>query len=320
MNLYLLFFCFFFVASSLVRLNCRAVYRLMESLKSSVTLARRRVRTSCFFFIFSSFFIIVVSIIIILFFFFFFFCSFCGSRFGRFVVFVVVVAVGRSVPHFSVFVSHFNSFQVKLMTLPVGFFFLDPKAVFFLSSFNWVLTGYSRRYFRVIFWSGSFSIKNSANDSPRVVFVCRRVCCWCGFRKMSHFFRLAHSDSFRSLSLAAVATLARCLYCSIHRIDDHTIHCKSSRKVLTIGFFLFVFGPSPVRVALPGLVSEPTGQVAQKGAHEEGTGPAGAQRAPADLLGRADPRRRVGAQGARAQGQETPQVARETAEEARPQR
>ena len=69
-----------------------------------------------------------------------------------------------------------------------------------------------------------------------------------------------------------------------------------------------------------GLVSKPTGQMEEEGAHEERTGATGAQRPSADVFRRTDSGRGAGAQGTRSQGEETLQVAGKAAEETRSQR
>lgn len=69
-----------------------------------------------------------------------------------------------------------------------------------------------------------------------------------------------------------------------------------------------------------GLVSEPTGQVAQEGAHQERTRPAGSQCPSADVLRGADPGRGAGKEGEGSEREEAPQVSGKAAEEVGPQR
>ena len=60
----------------------------------------------------------------------------------------------------------------------------------------------------------------------------------------------------------------------------------------------------PKNILLPGLVPEPSRQVAEARQHEEGSGAARPQRAPRHLLGRAHPARGDREEGAAAQGEE----------------
>ena len=60
----------------------------------------------------------------------------------------------------------------------------------------------------------------------------------------------------------------------------------------------------PKNILWPGLVPEPSRQVAEARQHEEGPGAARPQRAPRHLLGRAHPARGDREEGATAQGEE----------------
>ena len=60
--------------------------------------------------------------------------------------------------------------------------------------------------------------------------------------------------------------------------------------------------------------------MAQKGAHQKGTRPAGSQRSSANVFRRADSGRRAGTEGTRPQGEETAQIVGEATKEAGSQR
>ena len=77
-----------------------------------------------------------------------------------------------------------------------------------------------------------------------------------------------------------------------------------SQKCFLICTYLKNIFPTPKNILLPGLVPEPSRQVAEARQHEEGSGAARPQRAPRHLLGRAHPARGDWEEGAAAQGEE----------------